>query len=247
MVNVKSLCFTYADGTKAINDMSFHIYTGEKVAIIGTNGAGKSTLFLSIVGILTPQSGCVTVDNLEVNKNNLNEIRSKVGIVFQNSDNQLFMTRVYDDVAFAPRNYKVEETEVECRINTALESLNITHLKNRMCHKLSEGEKKRVAIAGVLTMNPKIMILDEPTSFLDPRARKQLIKTLCEMPLTQVIATHDLDMALEVCQRVIVLNKGTIVAEGSSEDILRNEEVLHSCGLELPISLDGVKSEGVII
>jgi len=236
LINVEHLTITYPDGNKAINDISFHIDKGQKVAIIGANGAGKSTLLMALVGIIMPAPKTIVIDNIEVNKNNFSDIRAKIGVVFQNPDDQLFMTKVYDDIAFGPRNYGVSETEIASRIDNILEALGISHLKERMPHRLSGGEKRSVALAAVLSMNPAILLLDEPSSSLDPRARKKLLAILSKLPLTQLIATHDLDMALDICDRVIILKDGCICADGKPREILVNEQLLQENGLELPFS-----------
>lgn len=234
MINVNHLSIIYPDGHKAIDDISFHIDKGQKVAIIGANGAGKSTLLMSLVGINMPAPENVVIDNIALNKNSLSDIRAKIGVVFQNPDDQLFMTKVYDDIAFGPRNYGVPEAEIAGRIDDILEALGINHLQDRMPHRLSGGEKRSVALASVLSMHPDILLLDEPSSSLDPRARKKLLAILEGLPQTQLIATHDLDMALDICDRVIILKDGRIGADGQPKDILTNERLLQKNGLELP-------------
>lgn len=239
MINVNHLTVIYPDGHKAIADLNFHIDKGQKVAVIGANGAGKSTLLMALVGIIMPLPQAVVIDNIVLNKNSLSDIRAKIGVVFQNPDDQLFMTKVYDDIAFGPRNYGVPETEIAGRIDHVLEALGITHLKERMPHRLSGGEKRSVALASVLSMHPDILLLDEPTSSLDPRARKKLLAILANLPLTQLIATHDLDMALDICDRVIILKDGCIRADGKPQEILTNERLLQENSLELPFRYGG--------
>jgi ABC-type cobalt transport system, ATPase component len=226
-------------GVKILDDVSFTLTAGEKVALIGENGAGKSTLLMSLVGITPIESGNIHVNQIELNKKNLAKIRAETGVVFQNPDDQLFMPKVYDDIAFGPRNLGIAEDEISLRIDTVLEKLGISHLRERMTGRLSGGEKRRIAIATVLVMNPSVLLFDEPSSFLDPKSRRLLIKELLSLQYTQFIATHDLDLALEVCDRVIVLQNGKIQAEGAVKEILTNQELLEKFGLELPLSLSG--------
>ena len=236
MLKVKNLTVAYPDGLQALTNVSFEVPDGQTVAIVGANGAGKSTLILSIVGIMLPQSGSIFVNDLEVRKENLAKVREQAGVVFQNPDDQLFMTRVYDDVAFGPRNYKFSEAEVASRVSWALESLGIEDLANRSSHKLSGGEKRRIALATVLALRPGLLLLDEPSSFLDPKARRKLIESLSELALTKVIATHDLDLVLDMCDRVIVLKEGIVFADGAPKDILLKPDLMEESGLELPFS-----------
>jgi len=239
LININHLTVIYPDGHKAIDDITFHIDKGQKVAVIGANGAGKSTLLLSLVGIIMPSPQTIIINNIVLNKNSLNDIRAKIGVVFQNPDDQLFMTKVYDDIAFGPRNYGVPEPEIAGRIDSILKALGIPHLKERMPHRLSGGEKRSVALASVLSMHPDILLLDEPSSSLDPRARKKLLVILADLPQTQLIATHDLDMALDICDRVIILKDGSIRADGKPQEILTNKELLQKNGLELPFRYGG--------
>ncbi|MGL4606692.1 MAG: energy-coupling factor ABC transporter ATP-binding protein [Eubacteriaceae bacterium] len=236
MLKIKDLNYAYSDGHKAINHVSLSIIEGERVALVGANGAGKSTLYKLIMGIVPIESGLIEMDGVIVEKKNFREIRKKIGMVFQNPDDQLFMTKVYDDVAFGPRNEGLAEDMVENHVNEALKSLNILELKNRMPQKLSGGEKRRVAIATVLSMHPKLILLDEPTSFLDPTARRKVIEALRHLRFTQLIATHDLDMALEICNRVIVMRNGEIFADGKTKEILLNKDLMEVSRLELPLS-----------
>lgn len=236
MLNIKDIQVQYPDGLKALHDVSLNVAKGQNVAVVGANGAGKSTLILSIVGIMLPQAGTITVAGMPVDKHNLKEIRKKAGVVFQNPDDQLFMTSVYDDIAFGPRNYKFTEAETAERVHASLAALGVEHLVERSSHKLSGGEKRRIAIAAVLALQPELLLLDEPTSFLDPKARRRLIETLAKLPLTKLIATHDLDMVLDFCERVIVLKEGRVFAEGIPQQILLNEELMQASGLELPLS-----------
>jgi cobalt/nickel transport system ATP-binding protein len=236
-LEVKELNYTYPDGHKAINGMSFLVSHGEALGIIGANGAGKSTLLMLLMGVLFPDKGEVIVGDTHVTKKTLPMIRQRLGMVFQDPDDQLFMTTVYDDVAFGPRNYKLDEQEVEKRVLEALEQVGILHLKDRAPYKLSGGEKRAAAIAAVLSMQPDILIMDEPTSALDPKARRRVLELLQSFQHTKIITSHDLDMVMDTCQRIIVLKDGRIAADGKTLDILTNVQLLESCGLEMPFAL----------
>ncbi len=235
---IDNLCYTYPDGTHALKDINLSIRAGERVGLIGANGSGKSTLQLHLNGIFIPQKGRIKVGKWEVNQKNLREIRNFVGLIFQNPDNQLFMPTVWEDVSFGLINNNVKGTELKQRIISAMKAVDIDPqiYGKRNPENLSGGEKKRVAIAGVLAMNPQILVLDEPSSQLDPRSRRQLINLLSKLPLTQLIATHDLDLALELCSRTIVLSKGRIVYDGSTEKIMLDHEFLQQHALEAPLS-----------
>jgi len=235
-LEVKSLHFSYPDGHEAVKNISFIIHHGESVGIIGANGAGKSTLLMLIMGILFPDGGEVMVGDVHVTKKTLPMIRQRLGMVFQDPDDQLFMTTVYDDVAFGPRNYKIDEKEVESLVTKALELVGISHLKDRAPFKLSGGEKRSAAIASVLSMQPDVLIMDEPTAALDPKSRRRVISLLRSFEHTKIITSHDLDMVLETCKRIIVIKDGRIAADGGAEEILCNAELLDSCGLEVPLS-----------
>lgn len=236
-LEVRSLHFCYPDGQAAVKNLSFTIHHGEAVGIIGANGAGKSTLLMLLMGVLFPDTGEVLVGDVGVTKRTLPMIRQRLGMVFQNPDDQLFMTTVYDDVAFGPRNYKLDEREVESRVSEALDLVGITHLKDRPPFKLSGGEKRAAAIASVLSMHPDVLIMDEPTAALDPKSRRRLIAFLKGFTHTKIITSHDLDFILNTCSRVIVIREGQLVADGDVSEILANEELLDSCGLELPLAL----------
>ena len=237
MLEIEKLNYAYPDGHQAIRDINLKIEEGESIALVGANGAGKSSLFKLIIGISEIKEGSIKVEELAVGKKTLKDIRRKVGMVFQNPDDQLFMTKVYDDIAFGPRNELLTEEEVEERVVNALEQLGITHLRDRMPHRLSGGEKRVIAIALVLAMNPRVILFDEPTSFLDPQARRNVINTLDSLKMTKIIATHDLDMALDICDRVIILHHGSVFADGTVKDILLDENLLSQCHLELPLCM----------
>lgn len=236
-LEVRNLHFSYPDGYEAVKNISFTIYHGEAVGIIGANGAGKSTVLMLLMGLLFPDNGEVLVGDVKLTNKTLPMIRQRLGMVFQDSDDQLFMTNVYDDVAFGPRNYKMDEAEVENRVMTALNLVGIPHLKDRAPYRLSGGEKRSVAIASVLSMEPDVLIMDEPTAALDPKSRRRLINFLKGFNHTKIITSHDLDMVLETCKRIIIIKDGEVVADGDAEEILSNGQLLDSCGLELPLAL----------
>jgi cobalt/nickel transport system ATP-binding protein len=228
---IENLSFAYPDGHKALQGISLQIYPGEKVALVGPNGAGKSTLMLHLNGILDG-SGKIVVGALPVIKDNLPYIRAKVGLVFQNPDDQLFSPTVFEDVAFGPLHMGFSEQEVYLRVGLALEQVDMNAYGKRLSHHLSSGEKKRIAIATVLSMQPKILVLDEPTSGLDPRARRKLIQLLDNLPLTMLVSTHDLLMVRELFPRTVVMDQGSIVADGPSDQLLNDTSLLEKHGLE---------------
>ncbi len=232
IVEVVDLRYSYPDGTKALKGLSFRITHGESVAVVGANGAGKSTLLLHLNGYLTPQHGTVRIGDYPLTKETLQEIRRTVGMVFQDPDDQLFMPTVQEDVAFGPLNLGLPSKEVESRVTAALERVGASALKNRAPYHLSGGEKRAVAIATVLAMSPDILVMDEPSSNLDPAARRRLINLLKSFQHTKIIATHDLDMVMDLCARTIVFHHGKIAADGPTEEIFRDEILLEACGLE---------------
>jgi len=236
-VDAITIKYNAADESCALRDIGFSVHSGERVALIGANGAGKSTLLLSLIGVLPAVSGSIVLDGIQLKKHTLPEFRRQIGMVFQNPDDQLFMPTVYEDIAFGPRNFGCPEEELEARMDRVLASLGILHLKQRMAHKLSGGEKRLVTLAGVLVMEPRLLLLDEPSSFLDPKARRRLIAILDSLPQALILTTHDLDMALDLCGRVILLREGRVFADGPASEILRNAPLLEECGLELPLSM----------
>jgi len=238
-VEVKNLKHVYPDGTTALHDVSFRIHHGESVAIIGANGAGKSTLLLHLNGYLSATSGEIVIGDAQLAKENLAEIRRTVGMVFQDPDDQLFMPTVFDDVAFGPLNMGLAAKEVEARVMEALERVEADNLRDKAPYHLSGGEKKRVAIATVLSMLPEILVLDEPTSGLDPHARRQLIALLRAFHHTRIVTSHDLDMVLELCERTIVLQEGRVMADGPTLQIFGNDQLLKACRLEKPLTMQG--------
>lgn len=241
MVEVKNLRHSYPDGTLAIQDISFRITHGESVAIIGANGAGKSTLLQHLNGALTATSGSISIGDFPLTRDTLPAIRRTVGMVFQNPDDQLFMPTVYDDVAFGPLNLGLRGEALAEKVREALRAVGEEELVNKPPYNLSGGEKKRVAIATVLAMSPDILVMDEPTSGLDPYARRQLMQLLGDFQHTKIFTSHDLDMVLELCPRVIVLHAGQVVADGNTRQIFADQSMLSACRLEQPLSMQGCR------
>ncbi len=237
IVAADRLSFSYPDGTRALREASFSIHHGESVAVIGANGAGKSTLLLHLNGCLAPTDGAVRVGDYPVTKGTLPEIRRTVGMIFQDPDDQLFMPTVADDVAFGPFNLGFPPAEVSQRVEAALRAVDALHLRGKPPHRLSGGEKRRVAIATVMAMTPDILVLDEPTTGLDPFARRQLIELLTRFSHTKIIATHDLELVMALCRRVIVLHEGSIAADGPTGEVFADTALLERCRLEQPPSL----------
>ena len=231
MLKLDNITVVYPDKTKAIDNITLTVNTGENIAVIGENGAGKTTLLLAIVGILELSNGTIEIDGIQLEKKTVNEIRKRTGLVFQNPDDQLFMPLIYDDVAFGCRNFGMTEDEVITRVDKTLEQLNISHLRNRSSLRLSGGEKRLSAIAAVLAMAPSILMFDEPTAFLDPKAKRALIETLKKFNHTKIIATHDINFAAKICSRVLLLKNGRIAADGMT-DLLYNKELMTHCELE---------------
>jgi cobalt/nickel transport system ATP-binding protein len=233
VIKVENLQFSYPDGHVALRGVSINLCPGDKVALVGPNGAGKSTLMLHLNGILTGQ-GAIEVGGMQLNRDNLPVLRAMVGVVFQNPDDQLFSPTVFEDVAFGPLHMGLPEEEVIARVDAALEAVRMSSYRDRLSHHLSVGEKKRIAIATVLSMEPKILILDEPSAGLDPRARRTLINLLRDLPITMLVSTHDMRLVQELFPRTIVMDDGRIVADGRTNDILENEKLLNEHGLEKP-------------
>lgn len=232
-IEIQHLSFNYPDGTPALRDISLSISPGEKVALVGPNGAGKSTLILHLNGILSGQ-GSLRVCGLDVVKENLGRIRSCVGLVFQSPEDQLFSPTVFDDVAFGPLYQGLATDEVQQYVNEALEAVHMLAYKQRVSHHLSMGEKKRIAIATVLSMHPEVLVLDEPTGGLDPRSRRALIHLLRELPLTMLVSTHDMRLVGEIFPRMIILDEGQVVADGATQDLMSDITILEAHGLEKP-------------
>jgi len=236
MIKLDNVSFSYEKDVPVIRDLSFCIDDGESVGLIGANGAGKSTVMKLLLGLVFGE-GQILIDDVEVNRANLAQVRKKLGFVLQNSDNQMFMPTVYEDMMFAPLNYMVSREEAEKRVDKVLERLGLQYLKHKYNHKISGGEKRMAAIATILAMEPEAVLMDEPTSALDPYNRRVVINTIRELNQTKIITSHDLDMILDTCDRVILISEGTVVADGRAEEILRDKELLESHHLELPLSL----------
>lgn len=232
-IEIKNLCYIYPDGTEALRNIDLSIENGESVALVGPNGAGKSTLILHLNGLLRGE-GEVRVFGLPINDENVREIRRRVGVVFQDPDDQLFSPTVFDDVAFGPLNMGLPREEVERRVRKALEAVGMAGFEKRAAFHLSFGQKKRVAIATVLSMEPDVLVLDEPWGNLDPRGRRGLLNVLQSLPVTRLIVTHDLFYTMELCDRVVMMDGGRIIADAPLAQILADEGILKEHGLELP-------------
>ena len=235
MIEFQNVSFAYEKDKFVIKDLSFCIEDGESVGLIGANGAGKSTVMKLLLGLVQGE-GRILVDGTEVRRETLGEIRRKLGFVLQNSDNQMFMPTVYEDMIFAPLNYMMSREEADRRVDEVLKSLGLEDLKHRYNHKISGGEKRMAAIATILAMDPDALLMDEPTSALDPYNRRIVINTIRSLPQTKIITSHDLDMILDTCSRVILLSEGHIAADGPAEEILKNKELLEANHMELPLS-----------
>jgi len=233
-IDIRDLCYTYPDGTSALQGISFSIKPGESVGLVGANGAGKSTFLLQLNGFLSPTKGKILIGGVEITNETPAAIRSNVGLVFQNPDDQLFMPTVGEDVAFGPLHAGWPAEKVASASADALERVGMSHLVNRPPYRLSAGEKRAVAIATVLAMSPEVLVMDEPSSDLDPRSRRRLIELLRSFHQTRIIATHDLELVVETCSRVIVIGLGSVVADGPTRDILNNEALMLAHGLERP-------------
>ena len=238
MIEFRDVSFSYDTETPVVQDINLVIRKGETVGLIGANGAGKSTIMKLMLGLLTG-SGQILVDGLQMNKHNLSQIRQKIGFVLQDSDNQMFMPTVYEDMIFGPRNYGLSKEEAEARVDRVLEHLGLQDLKYRYNHKISGGEKRMAAIATILAMEPEVILMDEPSTALDPVNRRTVIHTIQSLPQTKLIASHDLDMILDTCQRVILLSHGKIMADGKAEAVLRDKTLLEANRMELPFCLQG--------
>lgn len=231
MLNIQDLSVTYPDGTEALRHVSLKLSPGETCGLIGGNGAGKTTLLMALVGLVQSQ-GSVRVGDTELTPKTLSKLRQQVGVVFQNPDDQLFLPTVYQNVAFGLQNMGLSEQQVRQRSDKTLELLEISTLRDRQAQRLSGGEKRMAALATVLAMEPKLLLLDEPTAFLDPKARRRLITVMQQLPQTMLVATHDLTFALETCRRCVVLNKGALFADGVSKELLFDEKTMEDGGVE---------------
>ena len=233
-LKINNLSYTYPDGHKALNDINFSIDQGESICVLGPNGAGKTTLILHLNGILGNLTGEIEVDGLKYTPENIGEIRKTVGVVFQDPDDQLFMPTVLEDVMFGPKNFGYTNEEAEKNAVEALKMVGMDDSQDRAPHHLSFGQKRKVAIATVLASKPKLLVLDEPASNLDPASRRDLIEILINLDISIILVTHDLPMALEICERSLILNEGTIKKDSLTKAILQNEQLMKENRLELP-------------
>jgi len=237
MIEFSNVSFSYEKDRKVLDSISFCIKPGESVGLIGANGAGKSTIMRLCLGLLYPTEGSISVCGLPVLKENLPQIRKKIGFVLQDSDDQMFMPTVFDDMMFAPLNYGMDRKDAEAKVDSVLASLGLEELKHRYNHRISGGEKRMAAIATILAMDPEIILMDEPTAALDPYNRRTVINTIRELPQTKLLTSHDLDMILDTCSRVILLSGGRVKADGPAEEILTDRQLLESCRMELPLCI----------
>lgn len=237
MIAIEQLAYTYPDGTRALEGIDLHVGKGESLGIAGSNGAGKSTLVNHLNGWFLPQEGAVRIGELQVNKKAVEKIRKMAGLVFQKPDDQLFMARVLDDVMFGPANLGMNEDKSRAEAERLLRMFGLWELRDKPPAHLSQGQKRFAAITTVLVMQPEVLIMDEPTSDLDPRNRRKLIELASELPMTRITVSHDLDFIWDTCQRVCIMNEGRIVADGPTRKILADRELLEANGLELPLRL----------
>ncbi len=238
VLDVRGLAYSYPDGHQALFGVDLHVHRGERVALLGPNGAGKTTLVLHLNGILTAGAGSVAVSGLPVEKQHMREIRRRVGVVFQDPDDQLFMGTVRADVGFGPANLGLKGAELDARVMTALDLVGMAEFADRPPHHLSFGQRRRVAVATVLAMQPEILVLDEPSSNLDPASRRELADILRSLDVTVLMVTHDLPYALELCERSVVLSDGHVVADGDTYDVLTDDVLMRAHRLELPFGFD---------
>ncbi len=237
MIAIEGLSFSYPDGTRAIDQMNLRIADGSSLGIVGANGAGKSTLVNHLNGYYLPREGSISIGGISVNKKNLDRIHKMVGLLFQNPDDQLFMARLYDDVAFGPANLGMHPTDIATVVEDALRDLNLWELRDKPPAHLSQGQKRFASFATVLVMKPQVLVMDEPTADLDPKNRRQLINLVNGLAITKITVSHDLDFIWDTCQRVCIMNRGRVVADGPTHDILGNRELLEANSLELPLRL----------
>lgn len=236
-IDVENLSFGYEKESEILSQISLHAAQFDSIGLIGANGVGKSTFLKLLAGLYLDFEGTIRIGDLPVEKRTLSEIRSKIGYVFQDSDSQLFMSTAYEDIAFAPRNYGLPESEVQSRVAQALRLTGIEHLRDKHIYKMSGGEKKLVSIATILSMTPDIILMDEPSIALDPKNRRNLINILNTFEHLKIIASHDLDLILDTCERTILMSGGRIIRDGVTKDILTDKELLEANGLELPLCL----------
>ena len=240
-IDVEHLSFGYEKGSEILSQISLHAAQSDSIGLIGANGVGKSTFLKLLVGLYLDFEGTIRIGNLPVERSTLPAIRSKIGYVFQDSDSQLFMSTAYEDIAFAPRNYGLPESEVQSRVEQALRLTGIENLRDKQIYKMSGGEKKLVSIATILSMTPDIILMDEPSIALDPRNRRNLIHILNTFDHLKIIASHDLDLILDTCERTILMSDGKIICDGSTKEILTDKELLEANGLELPFCLQSIQ------
>ncbi len=238
VLDVVGLRFSYPDGQAALRGVDLHVHSGERVALLGPNGAGKTTLVHHLNGLLTPTGGSVQVSGLPVTRENLREIRCRVGLVFQDPDDQLFMPSVRDDVAFGPANLGLRGAALDARVEAALEAVGMVDAIDRPPHHLSFGQRRKVAVATVLAMEPQILVLDEPSSNLDPASRRELAEIVLGLDVTVLMVTHDLPYAVQLCERALVLSTGRVVADGPTREILTDRELMARHRLELPYGFE---------
>jgi len=239
-VEVVALSFRYPTGTSGLTDVTFRVEPGECVALVGPNGAGKSTLLLHLNGILPERhesSGSVHVFGQKITRANVHQIRREVGLLFQSADDQLFCPTVFEDVAFGPRQFGLDERQITDRVRDCLARVGLSGFERRSPHRLSGGEKRRACMAAILACEPRVLVLDEPTSDLDPRGRREFKALLASLPVTKIIATHDLELALDLCPRALLLDGGKLVAQGPTRELLADEPRMLAHGLETPTSL----------
>lgn len=234
-IDVEHVSFGYDKNHRVLEDICLHAGETDSIGLVGANGVGKSTFLKLLVGLSLDFTGDIRVEEIPVQRETLPQIREKIGYVFQDSDSQLFMSTAFEDIAFAPRNYGLPEAEVEHRVTKALEMTGITHLRDKQIYKMSGGEKKLVSIATILSMTPDIILMDEPSIALDPRNRRNLIRILNSFEHLKIIASHDLDMIWDTCERTILMAEGKIISDGPTKEILSDKELLESNGLELPL------------
>jgi len=237
MIDIRELSFTYPSGVMALNKVSLSVGQGESLGLVGPNGAGKSTLVAHLNGVISPSSGNLRIDGVLVENKNLEEIRRKVGVVFQDPDDMLFMPRIIDDVLFGPLNLGVPKEKAAMEAERVLREAGLWEMHDRAPFTLSQGQKRFAAIAAVLVMSPQVLVLDEPTSDLDPKNRRKLINLLNGFSMTRIVVSHDLDFIWDTCGRTVLLADGKVVADGKTKELLRRRELLEANGLELPLRL----------
>jgi cobalt/nickel transport system ATP-binding protein len=239
MISIEGLSFSYPDGTRALENISLAFAEGTSTGIVGANGAGKSTLVNHLNGYHLPQKGAISIGNVNIIRKNLDQIHKLVGLLFQNPDDQLFTARLYDDIAFGPENLGMSTARIKTLVEAQLRELNLWHLRDKSPTHLSQGEKRFAAFAAVMVMEPELLVMDEPTSDLDPKNRRKLINLVNTFRKTKITISHDLDFIWDTCGRVCIMNRGRISADGPTREILGNRALLVANNLELPLRLQG--------